>query len=92
MVILGMSIFLDWLDKFFKLLDDSLLYSISSKYVKTKEIIKLQQENEDMELFMKKKEKYCSNKIKILLFDKHLTKIEHKRSGMQPISNFFSKG
>ena len=57
-----------------------------------KEIIKLQQENEDMELFMKKKEKYCSNKIKILLFDKHLTKIEHKRSGMQPISNFFSKG
>ena len=56
-----------------------------------KEIIKLQDENADMEIFMKKKEKYCSNKIKILLFDKHLTKIEHKRSGMQPISNFFTK-
>ena len=54
-----------------------------------KEMIVLEQETQDMELFMKKKEKYCSVKIKVLLFDKHLTRIEHKRTNMQPIANFF---
>ena len=54
-----------------------------------KDISNIENENPDMDLFMKKKEKYCSAKIKTLLFDKFLTKIEHKRTGMQPIAGFF---
>ena len=54
-----------------------------------KDISNIENENPDMDLFMKKKEKYCSAKIKTLLFDKFLTKIEHKRTGMQPITGFF---
>ncbi len=54
-----------------------------------KEVLNIEQNNPDMELFMKKKEKYCSAKIKTLLFDKFLTKIEHKRTGMRPIDGFF---
>ncbi len=54
-----------------------------------KEVLNIEQNNPDMELFMKKKEKYCSAKIKTLLFDKFLTKIEHKRTGMRPIGGFF---
>ena len=56
-----------------------------------KDINKLEKEyGADLEDFMKRKEKYCSTKIKTLLFDKFLTKIEHKRSGMQTISGFFT--
>jgi DNA polymerase elongation subunit (family B) len=54
-----------------------------------KDVIRIENENPDMESYMKKKEKYCSAKIKTLLFDKFLTKIEHKRTGMQTISKFF---
>jgi len=54
-----------------------------------RDLVKLEGENPDMETFMKKKEKYCSAKIKTLLFDKILTKIEHKRTGMQTITGFF---
>ena len=54
-----------------------------------KEVLNIERNNPDMELFMKKKEKYCSAKIKTLLFDKFLTKIEHKRTGMRPIDGFF---
>lgn len=54
-----------------------------------KDVVRIEHENPDMELYMKKKEKYCSAKIKTLLFDKFLTKIEHKRTGMQTISGFF---
>jgi DNA polymerase elongation subunit (family B) len=54
-----------------------------------KEVSNIERNNPDMELFMKKKEKYCSAKIKTLLFDKFLTKIEHKRTGMRPIDGFF---
>ena len=50
---------------------------------------KLGREFPDMELFMKKKEKFCSAKIKTLLFDKFLTKISHKQNGMQTITKFF---
>jgi hypothetical protein len=44
---------------------------------------KLKAETEDLEEFMKKKEKYCSLKIKILLFDKFLTKIFNSRNKIQ---------
>ena len=56
-----------------------------------KDIDKLQRENDDMEVFMKKKEKYCAAKIKVLLFDKTLTKIYNEKHGIQPISKFFVK-
>lgn len=41
------------------------------------------------EMFMKRKEKYCSLKIKALLFDKILNKIANKRNNIQMITNFF---
>ena len=43
----------------------------------------------DYELFMKKKEKYCSVKVKTLLFDKVLNQISNDKNNMQPITNFF---
>jgi hypothetical protein len=55
-----------------------------------KEMGKLQEECPGMEEFMKKKEKYCAAKVKTLLFDKILTKIENQRSGNRGISGFFS--
>ena len=56
-----------------------------------KDIENLQEEYPDMETFMKKKEKYCSAKIKALLFDKTLDKIYNKKNGIQTISSFFGK-
>jgi len=55
-----------------------------------KDMIKLENEISDIELFMKRKEKYCSAKVKTLLFDKFLTKIQHSRTGMQTITKFFA--
>ena len=55
-----------------------------------KDMTKLQEECPGMEDFMKKKEKYCAAKVKALLFDKILTKIENQRSGNQGIAGFFS--
>jgi DNA polymerase delta subunit 1 len=43
----------------------------------------------DLEVFMKKKEKYCSAKVKVLLFDKVLTKINNDKQRIQPITSFF---
>uniref|UniRef100_A0A6C0JJ24 DNA-directed DNA polymerase n=1 Tax=viral metagenome TaxID=1070528 RepID=A0A6C0JJ24_9ZZZZ len=54
-----------------------------------KELDKLADEFPDMETFMKKKEKYCSTKIKALLFDKVLDKIHNTKYGIQTISSFF---
>jgi DNA polymerase delta subunit 1 len=54
-----------------------------------KDMVKLEEETPDMEAFMKKKEKYCSAKIKALLFDKFLDKIEHQRTGMRTITSMF---
>jgi DNA polymerase elongation subunit (family B) len=54
-----------------------------------KEIDQLQDEFPDMETFMKKKEKYCSAKIKSLLFDKTLDKIYNTKNGIQTITSFF---
>ena len=56
-----------------------------------KEMDKLGNEYSDMEEFMKKKEKYCAAKIKVLLFDKTLTKIYNEKHGIQQITNFFVK-
>jgi DNA polymerase elongation subunit (family B) len=44
----------------------------------------------DRELFMKKKEKYCSAKVKTLLFDKVLNKITNDKNKLQMITSFFS--
>jgi DNA polymerase elongation subunit (family B) len=54
-----------------------------------KDVVKLQCDFPDLEIFMKKKEKYCSSKIKGLLFDDFLTKIFNEKHGIQMISKFF---
>ena len=56
-----------------------------------KDICELEKENDDLEIFMKKKEKYCSAKVKVLLFDKVLTKINNDKQRLQPITSFFMK-
>ena len=43
---------------------------------------------DDIETFMKKKEKYCSEKIKKMLFDQFLTKIYNKQNGIQTMDMF----
>jgi DNA polymerase elongation subunit (family B) len=53
-----------------------------------KEMAKLQKEFPDTETFMKKKEKYCSAKVKTMLFDKHLVKIQNDSQGLQSIVSF----
>lgn len=42
-----------------------------------------------MEEFMKKKEKYCSAKVKTLLFDSVLNKIYNEKNNIRTITNFF---
>jgi hypothetical protein len=49
----------------------------------------MEKECGDFELFIKKKEKYCSEKVKALLFDKYLLQIKNDKAGNQPITNFF---
>jgi DNA polymerase elongation subunit (family B) len=43
----------------------------------------------DLEAFMKKREKYTSSKIKVLLFDKFLTKIYNEQNGVRTIADCF---
>jgi DNA polymerase elongation subunit (family B) len=45
----------------------------------------------DIEAFMKKKEKYTSAKIKILLFDKFLTKVLNAQNGVRTMDGFFGQ-
>ena len=55
------------------------------------EVNKLEREcGEDFELFMKKKEKISSMKVKILLFDDILRKINNEKANMKSISNYFN--
>jgi len=55
-----------------------------------KDMQKLNEEVDgDIEVFMKKKEKYCSAKIKALLFDKFLTNIYNEKHRIQTITYFF---
>ena len=56
-----------------------------------KELSQLEKEHPDLETFMKKKEKLTSQKVKVLLFDKILTKIHQDKNGIQPITGFFAK-
>jgi hypothetical protein len=56
-----------------------------------KDVAKLQAEFPDLEIFMKKKEKLCSAKVKILLFDKFLEKIHNKQNQVQQITAFFTQ-
>ena len=44
----------------------------------------------DYEIFMKKKEKFCSAKVKVALFDGILTKVSNERNHLQMITNFYN--
>ena len=44
---------------------------------------------DDLEEFMKKKEKYCATKIKTLLFDTFLTKVHQKQNGIRTLDQFW---
>ena len=57
-----------------------------------KQIRKMESEYPDLEVFMKKKEKFCAAKVKALLFDKVLNKIYNEKNGIQQITTFFRKG
>jgi DNA polymerase elongation subunit (family B) len=54
-----------------------------------KDILKIQNDYPSMEDFMKKKEKYCSTKVKTLLFDKILSKIYNEKNKIQTITSMF---
>ena len=55
-----------------------------------KDIASLEQEYATCyETFTKKKEKYCSAKVKTLLFDKVLNQITNEKNKVQMITNFF---
>jgi DNA polymerase elongation subunit (family B) len=55
-----------------------------------KDMAQLHAETEgDLEVFMKKREKYTSAKIKMLLFDKFLTKIFNQQNGVRTMNEFF---
>jgi len=56
-----------------------------------KAIKKMEEEFPDLEIFMKKKEKYCAVKVKELLFDKVLEKIHNDKNGIRQITNWFIK-
>jgi hypothetical protein len=55
------------------------------------DLLNLQKEYPDFETFIKKKEKYCSDKVKTMLFDKHLMQINNDKNGLRPITSFFGK-
>jgi DNA polymerase elongation subunit (family B) len=55
-----------------------------------RELAELEKESDGLELFMKRKEKLCSAKIKVLLFDSWLAKIAGAQSGTKPITSFFA--
>lgn len=56
-----------------------------------KEMADLESEFPDIEIFMKKKEKHCSAKIKALLFDGVLNRIYNEKNRIQTITSFFKK-
>jgi DNA polymerase elongation subunit (family B) len=56
-----------------------------------KQIEKLEVDFPELEIFMKKKEKFCAAKVKALLFDKVLEKIYNEKNNIQQITSFFSK-
>ena len=56
-----------------------------------KEMTSLRMEYSDLEEFNKKKEKYCSAKVKVLLFDKFLTKIFNAENKVQTITDCWKR-
>ena len=56
-----------------------------------KDMSDLQKEFPDFEMFIKRKEKYCTEIVKTLLFDKHLVQINNDARGLQPITSFFTR-
>ena len=56
-----------------------------------KDMALLKTEHSDLEVFNKKKEKYCSTKVKTLLFDKFLTKIFNETNRVQTIADCWGK-
>jgi hypothetical protein len=55
------------------------------------EIAELAKKWPDIEELIKRKDTFCSKKVKPLLFDKWLTQINNEKNRMQPISDFFRK-
>jgi DNA polymerase elongation subunit (family B) len=47
--------------------------------------------NDDLELFMKKREKYCSQQVKRVLFEPFLTDLYNKNNGIQTLMQFYKK-
>ena len=74
-------------------LEDIWTYQGKKSAIKTytREMTILDNETPDMEEFMKKKEKYCSVKIKTLLFDAYLRKTTNDKEGNQSILKFLKK-
>ena len=68
-------------------------YQRKNAAIKTfrRDVARLEEETPDLELFMKKKEKMCSDKIKTLLFAKFLTQISHRQNNIQSITTFFGR-
>jgi hypothetical protein len=58
------------------------------KFKKDMEALK-KETGDDLEVFMKKREKYTSDKIKAILFDKFLEKIFNKQNGIRTMNDFF---
>ena len=57
-----------------------------------KEVKEIEKEfGQNIEVFMKQREKYCSAKVKTLLFEHYLTEIQNKKHGFQDIKSFFAK-
>ena len=56
-----------------------------------KDMVQMEKEYDNLEILMKKREKYCSAKIKVLLFDKVLNQINNDKNNIQEITNFFTK-
>ena len=58
-----------------------------------REMAKLEREHGDnLEVFAKKKEKYCADKVKTLIFEKHLVNIRNEHQRLQNITTFFPVG
>ena len=47
--------------------------------------------DQDLELYMKKREKYCSAEVKQLLFDPFLTEIYNTQNGIQTLFQFYKR-
>jgi len=54
------------------------------------ELKELEREADSFEEYMKKREKHCARKVKVLIFDKYLTEIYNKANGVRQINTFFT--